>query len=94
MSEYKHPQIRTKDSQVETGKDYTFKEDSYIAEVRVLGHGIRADGVFINFEILRENHPLGRKTCEVWAANHDGGYSGMWRLHDFGEYIFNVKETS
>jgi hypothetical protein len=85
---YDHNQICTQDNDITIGQEYTYKEDSYIAEVKVLKDNSDEKGIGFKLKVLKESYPLGQKTFDCWAATGHYAYSGMWRLFDYGSYMF------
>ncbi len=85
---YTHNQICTTGNDVTVGQKYIYKEDSYIADVIVLKDNSDEKGIGFKLKVLKENYQLCNKTFDCWAATGNYGYSGMWRLFDYGSYMF------
>jgi hypothetical protein len=90
---YEHNQICTKDGVVSVGQQYTYKEDFYVAEVKVLEDASDSKGIGFKLEVLKENVDSGNKTFDVWAAVGHYAYSGMWRLYDLGTYMVGGEDV-
>lgn len=83
---FDHNQVQTQGDEVQVGECYQYKEDSWIADVRVLATRSDGEGIGFKLEVLQCNYPLGEPVFDCWAALGHYGYNGMWRLYDAGTY--------
>ncbi len=91
---YNHNQICTKENEVVVGNLYQYKEDSWIADVKVIKDTSDEKGIRFDLKIVRQNFNIGgngRFSC--WAASGHYAYSGMWRLYDAGTYLFDPSKA-
>lgn len=85
---FSHNQICTKDNEIEVGKQYCYREDSAVVEVKMLSDN--SDEEFIRFtvEVVASRNDF-LKVGEQFSISAKRGhyaYSGMWRLWDSGTY--------
>lgn len=90
---FDHNQVCTQNDEVEVGKCYQYKEDSWVADVKVLETENGQDGIRFKLKVLKCNYPTGETTFECWAAAGHYAYNGMWRLYDAGTYMFKHEAT-
>ena len=85
---YRHNQICTKGSDIEVGKQYCYKEDSFIAEVIVVKDSSDDKGIGFDLKVVKSGTPLFTvdQVFGVWATTGHYAYSGMWMLFDSGAY--------
>jgi hypothetical protein len=94
MTKYDHNQICTTNNEIEVGETYCYKEDSFIAQVKVLDDNTKPNGIGFELEVIKSylNLMKAGDIFSVWAADGKYGYSGMWRLYDKGTYIAGGEE--
>lgn len=95
---FNHPQINTPDGRIIVGQVCEYKEDGYLAVIRILSYGEESrgndnEGIYVEFEVLEESYKLGQHTIKVWAANIVGSYSGMWHIYPFRTYYRGKDEA-
>jgi len=89
--QFDHNQICTKNNEIEVGKQYCYKEDSTIAEVKILADNSDKEFIRFTFEVIESRDVL-LKVGEHFSVSAKCGhyaYGGMWRLWDSGEYIWS-----
>ena len=88
---FNHNQVCTKNNEVEVGKQYCYKEDSMIVEVKILADN--SDKEFIGFTVevieSRDDFLKVGEQFPISARRGHYAFSGMWRLWDSGEYVWS-----
>lgn len=87
---FSHNQIVTKDGKIEVGKQYCYKEDWMIVEVKIISNDSNKEFVGFTLEVVEviadSCFEVGEQ-FNITAIRGHYAYNGMWRLWDSGEYV-------
>jgi len=88
---FDHNQICTKDNKIEVGKQYCYKEDSVIAEVKILADNSDKEFIRFTIEVVESKDDVLKvgEQFPVSALRGHYAFSGMWRLNDSGTYLWS-----